>query len=597
MIRFGLSLSPALVPFGIAAPVQPPAATSAFTMTQLADSKRVYQRDTATGGGQAKGTGSIPIPVTVTALGTPQFRIRASDGTTILQDATTLPAFTALGAQTLSVTGVDARLGWFFVDLGDGATWQLGTTLVGMGALIIINGQSLVSRMLTAASDNISMTAAGVTPDPNTSVYALPGDGTGAQTVLAWKSWDATTASSGGATPNSAGGAAMAKTLVSQLGVNVGTIGRPLGGTPIYDHTMPGPNGMNIRNLILATGGFELAFLMIGHSNSAGLAGYLTDAMGARDFKGQLSAHFQLLTAANPRGSNYRSVVWAIPNCDPSSWGSDARKNMIRRAMYEFATSPTASALMTSCKYVNNYSITMSGDNIHENQAGSIQIANVVTTAFSTGLDAPAGDQALTPTPISTGTATNATYTTAGKFTAASLDGGYVITSSPYAGGGVASVGFWYRGTPAANSVAFSWGNQYLQVNGTRWKWHETNGTETTASTGPVIGTDTTTWHYLSIDRVPASPDGSGGYLRVYQDGVMILNLPAASAGTSTYQSDSAIRTFSGSAGGFMMNIPISEWRGYTKAMGNTVPTAALSASDPFLFIAFPLNGNATTLA
>jgi hypothetical protein len=572
----------------------PPGA--AFTMTQLAGTKQIFQRLTFTGGGQSKGTGTIPVAVNVTATGISYFRIRASDGTTILQAATILPAFLATGAQTLNVTGVDARLGWFYVDLSnDGSTWQNGTTLVGMGANIIINGQSLASRMLVAASDTISMTTAGVTPDANTSTYVIPGDGGGAPTTAAWRLWDASSANVGGAAINSAGGAKMAKTMVSQLGVNVGVIGHPYGGTPIVYNTMAGANGASIRQIIQDCGGFELAFLMIGHTDAKNLT---TGGVSARDFLGGLSAHFQMLTAANSIGTNYRGVVWAIPNeTSGGTWGTLAQQNEVRRAMLDFSRSTTASALMMSCRYVNDYSITLAADGTHETQAGAIQIADIVTTCFSSGTEVPAGDASLTATPVSTGTPTSATYGTAGKFNAASLDGGYVITQSPFASAGIATVGFWYKGTPAGSSVPFSWGNEYVQESGGRWKWHAASAVETTATTGPTTGTDSTTWHYVSVDRVYAAPDGTGGSLTIYQDGVAVLSLGIAALNNASSPAGGAIRTFSGSPGGYLLNVPVSDWRGYSKAMGTYVPTAALSATEPFLFAGFPLNGNATAVA
>jgi hypothetical protein len=573
------------------------AVTTAFTMSQLTSPKRVYQRTTATGGGQSKGTGSIAIPVNVTSVGVPYFRTRASDGTTVSQASTALATFTATGAQTLNITGVDARLGWFYLDLSvDGSTWQNGTVLVGMGGIILIAGQSLASRMLVGASDTISMTTAGVTPDANTSTYVIPGDGTNLATTAAWRSWDATTGGDvGGNVINSAGGAQMTKTLVSQLGVNVAIIGHPLGGTNIDTHTMAGSNGTSIRQIIQDCGGFEMSFLMIGHSNAQALT---TGGVGARDFMGGLSAHFQMLTAANPLGTNYRGVVWAIPNeTSGGTWGTLAQQNEVRRAMLDFSRSTTASALMTTCRYVNNYSITLAADGTHETQAGAIQIANVVTTAFSSGVEAPATDSSLTATPVSTGTATSATYGTAGKFQAASLDGGYVITQSPFASAGIATVGFWYKGTPANSSVPFSWGNEYVQHNSGRWTWHQASGTETTASTGPTTGTDSTTWHYVSVDRVYAAPDGSGGSLTIYQDGVAVLSLGIGALNNASADATGAIRTFGGSPGGFLLGVPVSDWRGYSKAMGTYVPTAALSATEPFLFVGFPLNGNATAVA
>jgi hypothetical protein len=567
--------------------------TTTFSMTQLVGPKAIFQRLTDTGGSQGKGTGTIYLDVNVSVIGTPYFRMRSDDGTTILQASTPLAAFTATGAQTLAVTNVDARLGWYYLDTsGDGTTWTNGTTLISMGINALFGGQSLSARMLVAASDNISMTTAGVVPDPNTSTYVIPGDGANTITTAAWRPWDATSAGNTGAL-NSAGGAKLSKTLVAQLGLNVGIIGHPIGGTDIQTHTMLGSNGASIRQIIKDVGGFEYTFLMIGHSNAAAL---VTGGVGARDFKGTLSIFYQMLTLANNRGNNYKSVVWAIPNeSSGGTWGTLPQQNEVRRAMYEFAKSSTASALMSRCNYVNSYTITLSGDNIHEGQAGAIQIADIVTTAFISGNDAPAGDDTFTPTNPNIGTFTTPTFTSAGKFTAAALDGGYALIEPPYARGGIANIGFWYKGTPAGGSVAYSGGNEYLQCNNPRWTWHPATGSEVTATTGPTTGTDSTTWHYLSIDRVLATLDGTPGYLRVYQDGILIIDLPS-SAVQAGNPSGSAIGTFTGAPGNYKMNTPFSDWRAYTKPMGTFVPTVALTANEPFLFTGFTLDNTTASL-
>jgi hypothetical protein len=55
----------------------------------------------------------------------------------------------ATGAQTVQVSGVDARLGWFYLDILDSSgTWQNGTVLIGMGDLTLASGQSLAGRLL-----------------------------------------------------------------------------------------------------------------------------------------------------------------------------------------------------------------------------------------------------------------------------------------------------------------------------------------------------------------------------------------------------------------------------------------------------------------
>ena len=130
----GISIGMRAVAGGTASPPAPP---TAFTMTQLAAANRIYQRDTTSGGGQGKGQGAVPVTLNVTRGGPLYARCRsAADGTTIVQ-APWIAMVLVTGAGGRTIAGVDARLGWFYLDLsGDGTTWSLGTTPIGMGALI-----------------------------------------------------------------------------------------------------------------------------------------------------------------------------------------------------------------------------------------------------------------------------------------------------------------------------------------------------------------------------------------------------------------------------------------------------------------------------
>ena len=115
-----------------------PAYSAAFTLTQFPayDERRIYQRATVSGGTTGKGQGTVRVPISgATGAGTIGARIRSEDGETILQGpwiAGEIDEATSF----IDISGVDARLGWFFVDLqgADGA-WQLGTVKIGVGAL------------------------------------------------------------------------------------------------------------------------------------------------------------------------------------------------------------------------------------------------------------------------------------------------------------------------------------------------------------------------------------------------------------------------------------------------------------------------------
>jgi len=124
-----------------------PAATISG-MTQFAAANQIFQRDTVTGGGQGKGQARLSVPVTVSADGAIYARVRAEDGTTVVQSPFLITS-TATTSTTSVTVPVDARLGWSYVDLsGDGVTWSsplLGTTQIGVGDGHLITGQSLAS--------------------------------------------------------------------------------------------------------------------------------------------------------------------------------------------------------------------------------------------------------------------------------------------------------------------------------------------------------------------------------------------------------------------------------------------------------------------
>lgn len=122
-----------------------PTPTATATMTQLAYANQIFQRDTLTGGGQSVGQGKVPVAFSaLTVAGTLNFRCSSGGATRgDLQSETVGPTVASTGAQTVSFTGVDAGLRWFYLDVRDANGWTNGTTLIGMGDLTLASGQSL----------------------------------------------------------------------------------------------------------------------------------------------------------------------------------------------------------------------------------------------------------------------------------------------------------------------------------------------------------------------------------------------------------------------------------------------------------------------
>ncbi|WP_031394160.1 LamG-like jellyroll fold domain-containing protein [Sphingomonas sp. STIS6.2] len=347
-----------------------------FTMTQLAAPNRIYQRQTVTGGGQGKGVGTIPVPVNVSALGTPRFRIRASDGT-ILQANTALPAFTATGTQTLQVTGVDARLGWFYVDLSvDGTTWQNGTVLVGMGSLTAVSGQSLATRMFTARDSQATVTIAstGVSIPANTSCFAQALEPTA--TAAALPSWGLIAEGTG--PYNSAFAAEYLGNRIAATGVNCALVGYARGSQSITRFVPGGADSAGLRAALDAVGGFETFIWMQGHTDS--LAG-----MSSATYQGHLSSLFTDMTARNAiRGSNYNKLLGTIPNITSTAWGTPAQILTIRSAASAWAAAN--GGVRINAQDIELY------DGVHQSQAGSARLADHFYRASRPGIGLPGDD-------------------------------------------------------------------------------------------------------------------------------------------------------------------------------------------------------------
>jgi hypothetical protein len=340
---------------------------SAFTMTQLASPNRIYQRSTLTGGSQNKGSGTIPVSIDVTTPGPVYARVRGTDGT-ILQASTLITTTTTTGAQTVNVP-VDARLGWFYPDMsGDGATWQNGTVLVGMGRLIAMSGQSQAVRqfakMPAYAGTNASL---GVTIDPNSAVYARYTDTARTLTTPAWAlpvdggAYDSTFVSE------------MLRRQIADKGVNCGAIGHAVGSTAIAAWQPGQINNADLRAVLDAAGGFE-AFYWHQGGDDAGAG------TSAAAYQAGLTGVFGDLASRNAaRGSSYERYVTAMATRLAGGAGSTAAVQTIRKAASDWSAANNA-------VYLEPHDINLE-DAVHQGQPGSIVLARHLHRAMSAATD------------------------------------------------------------------------------------------------------------------------------------------------------------------------------------------------------------------
>jgi len=333
-------------------------AATSFTMTQLPVT-RTYQRTTTTGGGQGKGAGTIPHTINVTTPGSVYARCRsASDGTTILQASRLVGSTTATGSQTFNVTGVDARLGRFYVDLsGDGSTWTDGTVPVAMGRIILVAGQSLAVRCFNIINAPVvNYATLGVTVPADALTYASVNNDSGS--TLFTPAW---IAPSDSGNVNSAFTPSLIGLQEAASGVTVAVAGHARGSTPIAQFVPGGAESTRLRQVIDDIGGFEAFYWFQGHSDAQQTA--LIDL-----YQSQLTALFTDVTSRNvARGNNYQRYVSTVPNITSTSWGGTKGDLAIRAQAKAWADANNAT--IVDMNDVQLY------DTVHQDQYGSLAVA------------------------------------------------------------------------------------------------------------------------------------------------------------------------------------------------------------------------------
>ena len=360
---------------GSATPTAAP--TSTFAMTQLAQPDKVYQRSTRTGGAPGKGTGSIPVPISGASAGTVSARIRAEDGVTILQAEFPIGTI-ANGATSVLVSGVEARLARFYVDLKDSTGWKNGTTLVMMGGRTTPGGQSLAVDMFSRqhGTEN-TITSLGITPSPYGRCFAnftdingnFSGVGATAPASLTWQ------APATGGTYDSPFAAEFLNRKIALEGVPWALVGCATGGAALrYFATDANGNARLQQVLAAADGAWEEQIWYQGHSDAlyqvssnayaAGLAAVTAAAFANNSFPGAV-----------------RKSIGALPFVTGENFGTARVMNMVRTGGKAFATANGWTYLDAS-----DVALVGGGDQAHVSAAGNVTFArNAVRTLSATG--------------------------------------------------------------------------------------------------------------------------------------------------------------------------------------------------------------------
>lgn len=414
MIGLGLSLSigsQQAVSGGAAAPAAP---TATITMAQIStnDTKRIYQRSTQSGGGQGNGQGTIPVTISGALAGTINARCSSGGATRGDLQAEWQAATIANSATTANISGVDARLGWFYLDLKDTTgTWQNGTTLVGMGALFGFAGQSLMQRFIGRfVSDTGTYVSNSLTANANSSVLATYSDGSGGgyQPTVSTMPWQLPGDMADNTGPSSTGIGELLNRMIAMLGVNCGGIGYAQGQSSILTFMSGQANWTQLSAVLSRAGGaFEGFHWGQGHSDS--LVG-----CPANGYSDLLTQFFTLLTAANSF-SGYKKYLWSIPAVASNAWGTSWEMLQVRKGA-------EAWCVANSATHVNMQDFARIDAAVHESQTGAITMAREMYRATRANYGQTSGTGPVPLSATRSGTTITVTVSDVGQ-TALSLVG------------------------------------------------------------------------------------------------------------------------------------------------------------------------------
>lgn len=289
--------------------VSAPTATATMSATNLS-ADQIFQRDTLSGGGQAIGQGTVPIAFSaLTQAGTLNFRVSSGGATRgDLQPETAGPTVASTGAQTVNFTGIDARLGWFYIDVRDASGWQNGTTRIGMGDLHAGCGQSLMTASQKCQTGDAVTIA---TIDANIRLFSTY-ETYNATSLPTWESpTNGRTASNH---YNSTITADYLRIMAAANGCNQGFIGHSASGQPqMYFQPTTGTGYIQFAQVVAAAGGkWRYEIWGQGHEDAANAvpgAQYYRD-LDYRVF-GAASGSF---SALNSYPGTVKRLVFTIPS-------------------------------------------------------------------------------------------------------------------------------------------------------------------------------------------------------------------------------------------------------------------------------------------
>lgn len=374
---------------------------------------RVYQRTTQTGGGQGKGQGSIPVTVTLGSTSPVYAQLRAEDGTTVLQSLGQVASAQAAGTSTLTLSGVDARLGWMRLALStDGSTWTVGTNRVGMGKIIAGAGRSNLVRWISRIATGDSGTNAnlGVSISPYGVVYASY---IFSDRSMTSPHWDLPADASD---YDSTGIATYLANEVAAAGVNCAFVGHAHGDQSVAVF-LPGASGTDDDMLYAnldAAGGFEEG-LYWGSELDTGLS--------AAQQKADYTALFQAYAAHNALGSNFRIFLVPTSNTQNGNISNSVTVTTLsRQVMYDWAAANGSSYAGATEILITD--MALQNDGAHQTQAGGIVTGRHIYRASRPGLGLAHGDQT---TALTSGTFVDGSTTLS---LAATSTGGTALTAT-----------------------------------------------------------------------------------------------------------------------------------------------------------------------
>lgn len=350
----------------------------AVTITTQLDAARILQRSSSTGGGQGKGTASVPMALSFTGTQPIYARRRSfADGTTILQGPWIANASATTG--TIILTGIDVPAintngttpvttndGWFYLDVATSSAgpWTNATSQITAGRLTMITGQSLAVRLIGRQDSQTATNASlGITLSPFTSVFSTYNETRAYLPTIATMPW-APPADGGNYDSTFLG--EFTRRQVSQFGCPHGVIGHSRGAQPLSTFASGGAEATTWLAPVIARAGgaFESCLWYQGHTE----AQWAVPPGGYNQALTQLFTYFGTLSSIG-----FTKYLGSIPNINNALWGTPWARHWIRRAHEVWAATNSAQHVA-----FNDIDLV---DGVHETQVGAVTMAQHIARA------------------------------------------------------------------------------------------------------------------------------------------------------------------------------------------------------------------------